>query len=102
MNASVQYPTDHPLHGMTQAKWGAMRLPERHAIRDLSGLCPQLRGLEGWRVEVVDHDGEKRRFLVGMSAGWRPCHLELPNIRSSFADPAWPSYRSVTPIRKQR
>lgn len=54
-------------------------LPEstRMAWRDLSGLTPQLNGLEGWRVEVLDKDGHKRRFIVGRSTGWRPCHLEI-------------------------
>lgn len=40
-------------------------------------LTPQLVGLEGKRVEVVDCYDEKRRFRVGKSTGWMPCHLEL-------------------------
>src|SRR5687767_4861878 len=32
-------------------------------------LCPQLIGLEGKRVEVVDAYGDKRRFYVGKSSG---------------------------------
>jgi hypothetical protein len=39
-------------------------------------LIPELIGLENKRVEVVDKWGEKRRFIVGMSSGWIPCHLE--------------------------
>lgn len=46
-------------------------------------LTPQLIGLEGRRVEVVDSDGERRRFKVGKSTGWMPCHLELANVRST-------------------
>ncbi len=43
-------------------------------------LTPQLVGLEGKRVEVVDSYGETRRFRVGRSTGWIPVHLELePN-----------------------
>ncbi|ARB12071.1 hypothetical protein STCF118_0070 [Salmonella phage ST-118] len=38
---------------------------------------PQLVGLEGRRVEVVDAYGEKRRFIVGRSSGWMPCHIEI-------------------------
>lgn len=40
-------------------------------------LTPQLIGLEGKRVEVVDKYGERRRFRVGRSTGWIPCHLEI-------------------------
>jgi len=46
-------------------------------------LTPQLNGLEGKRVEVTDSDGNTRRFQVGKSTGWLPCHLELANRRSS-------------------
>jgi len=45
-------------------------------------LTPQLVGLEGKRVEVVDKWGEKRRFIVGRSTGWIPCHIEIPTRRS--------------------
>lgn len=40
-------------------------------------LTPQLKGLERKRVEVVDAGGHKRRFIVGRSSGWMPCHLEI-------------------------
>ena len=46
-------------------------------------LTPELVGLERKRVEVVDCWGEKRRFWVGKSTGWMPCHLEIATIRSS-------------------
>jgi hypothetical protein len=39
-------------------------------------LTPQLKGLEGKRVEVVDLQGEKHRFRVGRSTGWCPAHLD--------------------------
>jgi hypothetical protein len=39
-------------------------------------LIPELIGLEGKRVEVIP-GGEKSRFYVGKSTGWRPCHLEI-------------------------
>jgi hypothetical protein len=45
-------------------------------------LIPALKGLEGYRVEVTDPDGRKRRFYVGRSTGWMPCHLEIANRRS--------------------
>ncbi len=63
---------------MTQATWDMLTSAERDALRDLSDLTPQLTGLEGWRVEVTDQPGDKpRRFIVGRSTGWRPCHLEI-------------------------
>lgn len=40
-------------------------------------LTPQLIGLEGKRVEVVDCWGETHRFWVGKSTGWLPIHLEI-------------------------
>lgn len=49
-------------------------------------LTPQLIGLEGKRVEIVDKWGEKRRFQVGRSTGWIPCHLELKNNRAKSGD----------------
>jgi hypothetical protein len=50
--------------------------------RDGSDLTPALLGLEGRRVEVTMPDGERRRFWVGKSTGWRPCHLEIATRRS--------------------
>ena len=41
-------------------------------------LTPQLIGLE-----VVDRYGERRRFNVGKSTGWMPCHLEIARCNSS-------------------
>lgn len=46
-------------------------------------LVPELVGLEGSRVEVVDCYGDKRRFIVGKSSGWMPCHLEILRRNSS-------------------
>lgn len=40
-------------------------------------LTPQLIGLEGKNVQVIDCDGENRRFRVGRSTGWMPCHLAI-------------------------
>ncbi len=59
------------------ATWNRLTSTERAAVRDLSGLTPQLLDLEGWRVEVDTMAGETRRFYVGRSTGWRPCHLEF-------------------------
>jgi len=46
-------------------------------------LTPQLVGLEGERVEVVDRHGQTRCFWVGKSTGWFPVHLEVARRDSS-------------------
>ena len=56
---------------------------DQTGYRMTSGLCAQLIGLEGRRVEVVDCYGARRRFRVGKSTGFIPCYLELANSRSS-------------------
>lgn len=75
---------------------------EREAKRDVSHLTPQLIGLEGWRVEVLDAAGETRRFIVGRSTGWRPCHLEIKTQRACSGDPARSFYQTVTKLEKIR
>lgn len=45
-------------------------------------LAPQLIGLEGKRVEVVDCWGNTSRFIVGKSTGFMPVHLEIKTKRS--------------------
>lgn len=73
------------------------------AMRDNSRLSPQLIGLEGWRVEVVDVDGGKpRRFIVGKSCSRRPRHLELLTVRSIGGEPARMYYVSVRKVEKIR
>lgn len=51
-------------------------------------LVPQLIGLEGKRVEVR-HGDEVRRFIVGKSTGWMPCHLEIKTRASTGGGPVW-------------
>lgn len=88
---------------MTQTIWDSMTPAQRDQRRELSGLTPQLVGLEGWRVEVVtEMTGEKRRFIVGLSTGWRPCHIELSNRASRGGVPACSKYCSVRSIEKVR
>lgn len=62
------------LEGSRQAAKGKGRCPAE--------LTPQLIGLEGKRVEVVDAYGHKRRFTVGRSTGWMPCHCEIKQNNS--------------------
>ena len=78
--------------------WKNISESERSAIRKLDSLSPQLVGLEGWRVEVETTYGEKRRFIVGRSTGWVPCHIELYNRRSHDGPSAEKSYKSVKPL----
>lgn len=90
------------LEGMTQTKWDALPAQRREALRDNSDLTKQLVGLEGWRVEVTDDDGIKRRFIVGKSTGWRPCHLEIKTTRSYGGWPAQKQYAQIRKISKVR
>jgi hypothetical protein len=78
--------------------WKGLPERERAIVRDNSDLTPQLTGLEGWRVEVVTDYGEKRRFIVGKSTGWKPIHLEIANRRSSGGCGAEKHYASVTKL----
>lgn len=81
----------------------AKRDYERTGERCVADLSPQLTGLEGWRVEVVDHDGdEPRRFIVGRSTGWIPCHLEISRRNAHGGGPARLEYHSVREIEQVR
>lgn len=80
---------------MDQEAWERLTPNEKAAVRDLSGLTPALVGLERHRVEVVDRFGERRRFIVGRSTGWQPCHLEVKTRRSMGGMAADKVYKSV-------
>jgi hypothetical protein len=58
-------------------------------------LSPQLVGLEGKRVEVVTLYGETRRFIVGKSTGFIPCHLEIARRDPTGGGAAEKEYKSV-------
>lgn len=65
-------------------------------VRCESQLSPQLKGLEGHRVEVIDGAGEApRRFIVGKSTGFVPIHLEIERRRDSGGCGAMSLYHSV-------
>ena len=71
-----------------------------NSIRCDIELTPQLIGLEGNRVEVVDADGDKRRFIVGRSNGWMPCHLEIASRRSHGGPSVYGApFKSVRVVR---
>lgn len=63
--------------------------------RAVAGLSPQLTGLEGHRVEAITTYGETRRFIVGKSTGWMPCHLEVARRDSSGGGAAEREYTEV-------
>lgn len=62
----------------------AAEICRRKNIRCDIELVPELTGKEGQCVEVVDCYGDRRRFIVGKSAGWMPIHLEM--ARSDSVD----------------
>lgn len=73
---------------------------EKTGWRSDSELSPQLIGLEGQRVEVETTYGENRRFNVGKSTGFIPCHLEV--FRSNCIDgvAAEKEYKSVRVLKE--
>lgn len=83
---------------MDYATWQSLTLQQRIEQSDLSGLSPQLINWKGWRVEVVTMYGETRRFIVGISTGWKPCHLEIKTRRSMGGWHADKEYQSVKPL----
>ena len=87
---------------MTYDRWMLLSHAQRLKLQQDGGLTAQLIGLEGCRVEVVDEHDQTRRFLVSRSTGWRPCHIELCNIRSSGGISADKSYKSVRVLYRQR
>ena len=87
---------------MDATTWATLTPAQRKAQCDLSGLTPDLIGLDGWRVEAVTTYGETRRFIVGRSTGWKPCHLEVFNRRSHGGPAAESSYRFIHKLYKVR
>jgi hypothetical protein len=65
-------------------------------------LSPQLLGLEGWRVQALTKYNETRRFIVGRSSGWAPCHIELARSNSNDGPAAEREYESVRTLEKVR
>lgn len=90
------------LANMTQARWDAMSSAEKSKIRSDAGLTKQLIGLEGWRVEVKTTFGETRRFIVGRSSGWIPCHIEIKRSNSFGGMSADREYVSVRRLERVR
>lgn len=78
------------------------RVCSEEGDRAVYDLTPQLIGLEGCRVEVTDKHGERRRFIVGRSMGWAPCHLEIPRRNSSGGMAASLEYEDVRVLERVR
>ena len=71
--------------------------------RSQSELTPQLMGLEGKRVEIVDCWRQKRRFYVGKSTGFIPVHLEIARRDSSGGQAVMGApFESVRVLEKSR
>lgn len=94
--------TTDPLQGMTQARWDSLSAAQRAELRSDASLTKQLIGHEGWRVEVETTYGETRRFIVGRSSGWIPCHIEIKRRDSSGGIGAEKTYESVRRIERVR
>lgn len=74
---------------------------DRTGEKAVAYLSMQLVGLEGYRVEAVDEEGDApRRFIVGKSTGWIPVHLEIRTTRSTGGEPARLEYHSVKILEK--
>jgi hypothetical protein len=78
--------------------WVVWRKLERKPEPLTDDLNPQLTPFLGRRVEVVRENGEKSRFIVGRSTGWKPCHLEVKTKRSLGGTPADKQYLSVKAV----
>lgn len=65
-------------------------------------LTPQLIEMEGKRVEVVDCNGITRRFWVGRSTGWVPCHIALSRISQHGGPAVWGDpFQSIRIVRER-
>ncbi len=83
---------------MTTERWIAMSEAQRADYRTDNLLTPQLVGLEGWRVEAETSYGETRRFYVGRSTGWSPCHIEIKRRNSRGGMSADRQYNRITKL----
>jgi len=67
--------------------------------RDLSSLDERFTPYyeSGERIEVIYNWGDKHRFYVGKSTGWRPTYIELRRVDSSGGCGIFPA--SIKSIR---
>lgn len=80
----------------------AFDLHRKTGVRCNAELTPQLIGLEGKWVEVVDKYDEKRQFKVGRSTGWAPIHLEIEGNADGGPGVSGTPFKSVQVISRPR
>jgi hypothetical protein len=75
------------LDSMTWERWTRLSERERATLADISGLHPQLIGLEGRKVRIRISDDMTwlngkpiRTFRVGKTTGWRPSHMAMRSV----------------------
>jgi hypothetical protein len=69
------------LEAMTWDKWQRLSESDKATLRDTSELHPDLVPYRGYRVEV-EYYGERKRFIIGQTTGWKPATLGMHNRRS--------------------
>jgi hypothetical protein len=85
---------------MTQAVWDRMTPAQRDSVRSDAGLTEQLIGLERKHVETIDRYGSIRRFWIGCSSGWIPCHIELKRRTSTSGEAVYGApFKSIRVIK---
>jgi hypothetical protein len=82
--------------------WKSLTQTQREQQMDRSELNVSLLPYKGMRVEATDSYGERVRFWVGQSTGWRPCTLTLHNTRSRGGAPAYGLYTDIKIIRRMK
>lgn len=84
---------------MTWERWHALPRAEREKQRaEPTPAC--LKPYLGDRIEATDEHGERRRFWVGVSTGWKPSYLEVHNTRSMGGCACWGNYTDIRVIRR--
>ena len=80
---SVEIGTDHAYAEYLRALELVRIRCNSPGVRCTVELVPELVRYERRRVEITYPDGQKTRFIVGVSTGFIPIHLEIKTRRSS-------------------
>lgn len=78
----------------------ASKVCSEKKIRCEIELTPQLIGLEGQNVKVVDAHDETRMFKVGKSTGWMPVHLEIERGENGGPAAMGTPYKTIHVVAK--
>lgn len=77
---------------------------EKTGWKSQAELTRQLTPFYGYKVEIVDCNNEKRKFIVGKSGGWMPCHIELQNVNSKSGPAVYgapfKSVKTISQVKK--